>query len=311
VAKEEYLLLMCHLFGRRYLPRGYSETKVFEYIRSRYPSRIVLPPLPHAARQALLREEGKMLQIYTTYAFAFAQANEKSLVPEHCLPLSKVEIGTRASIPGSAIQTHLRSTSLTSTIRSPFVSNSGHSDTFESITELTRTAKAGLNLNGTAVPSFSPLLRAESDHRRLNAYLYDFYKHGQVTALVAANGIRRGDIWYLLQDFTLTLAVVKSALEFLMAEHHRLTTEAAKTSTKDASSSEPDEESEDFSITLNEPSMDDGTMGVDEDEDAITSDVKESMVERKASVLDEDWNVYVVASEAWHEFNTKFKAMWA
>ena len=50
----------------------------------------------------------------------------------------------------------------------------------------------------------------------MNAYLLDFYIHGQVLTLALANDIRRGDIWYLLQDFSLTLLTVKIALQELL-----------------------------------------------------------------------------------------------
>jgi hypothetical protein len=29
----------------------------------------------------------------------------------------------------------------------------------------------------------------------LNAYIYDFWMHGQVSTLARDNGIRRGDVW--------------------------------------------------------------------------------------------------------------------
>ena len=50
----------------------------------------------------------------------------------------------------------------------------------------------------------------------MNAYLLDFYIHGQVLTLALANDIRSGDIWYLLQDFSLTLLTVKIALQELL-----------------------------------------------------------------------------------------------
>lgn len=47
----------------------------------------------------------------------------------------------------------------------------------------------------------------------LNAYLYDFFKHGNVLALEKENGIRRRDIWFVLNDFSLVLATIVTSLE--------------------------------------------------------------------------------------------------
>ena len=49
------------------------------------------------------------------------------------------------------------------------------------------------------------------------AYRLDFFIHGQVSELALANGVRRGDILYLLQDiFSLTLLTVKMSLQQLL-----------------------------------------------------------------------------------------------
>lgn len=34
----------------------------------------------------------------------------------------------------------------------------------------------------------------------LDAYLLDFFKYGQVDTLVTGNGIRRGEVWYILDS---------------------------------------------------------------------------------------------------------------
>ena len=47
----------------------------------------------------------------------------------------------------------------------------------------------------------------------LNAYLCDFFKHGNVVALEEENGIRRGDIWFALNDFSIILATIVTSLQ--------------------------------------------------------------------------------------------------
>lgn len=50
----------------------------------------------------------------------------------------------------------------------------------------------------------------------LNAYLYDFYNHGDVEALAKANRIRRGDVWFVLNDFSMVLATIVTSLSNFM-----------------------------------------------------------------------------------------------
>jgi hypothetical protein len=46
--------------------------------------------------------------------------------------------------------------------------------------------------------------------------LYDFYKHGDVVTLEKANGIRKGDVWFLLNDFSLVLATIVTSFKNFM-----------------------------------------------------------------------------------------------
>ncbi|OBZ67833.1 hypothetical protein A0H81_12109 [Grifola frondosa] len=114
---------------------------------------------------------------------------------------------------------HLQSTAVKAVARSPFVANSGHGDDFKTVNELTSTARRGLHLNEYAIPSmqqFTAIPGQGNDFFALNAYLLDFYTHGQTAALKAANGIRDGEMWYLLQDFTLTLKTIRTGLAQLL-----------------------------------------------------------------------------------------------
>ena len=128
-----------------------------------------------------------------------------------------------------------------------------------------------------------------SSQRDLNAYLFDFYIHGQVKTLETANGIRRGDIWYLLQDFTLTLATVKAALQQLLL----------KTSSEAASQHDDLEGGGE-------------TYAVDPDEgDTDEDDGEESDFVRPSAISNGDWKVYEVVRDVHKEFNEKFREMWA
>ncbi|KAL1957680.1 hypothetical protein VTO42DRAFT_5657 [Malbranchea cinnamomea] len=59
--------------------------------------------------------------------------------------------------------------------------------------------RSGVWLEKSVVPYIGSYTEGEPP---LNAYLYDFFKHGNVRALETDNGIRKGDIWYLLNDFS-------------------------------------------------------------------------------------------------------------
>ncbi|KAJ6116190.1 hypothetical protein N7523_005543 [Penicillium sp. IBT 18751x] len=67
--------------------------------------------------------------------------------------------------------------------------------------------------------SVVPYVAVSTACRPLNAYLYDFFKHENVQQLENANGIRRGDMWYLLNDFSMVLATITTNLESFSNPH--------------------------------------------------------------------------------------------
>ncbi|KAG5652595.1 hypothetical protein H0H81_004426 [Sphagnurus paluster] len=297
-AQKDFIMLMAHLFGRRYLPQVYANKEYMELLSKKYPSRIILPPLPHAARTVLEERDQEILQIFVNCAVTHAKQQKKALGSDLILPLSKADY-SGANTDSEAISSfrkHLAETAVAVNARSPFVANSGHGDNFVSIKELAETARAGLHLNEYAMPSMSAFLtHAEGDHV-LNAYLYDFYIHGQVKTLAAANGIRRGDVWYLLQDFMLVLMTIKTALEQLL-------TSASKEGkhNDEANDNEDGVDVDSGYGTFDPAEADDGDGDADE----------ASGFARPLEVTDDDWRVYKVVAGATAEFERKFKAMWA
>ena len=59
------------------------------------------------------------------------------------------------------------------------------------------------------------------EQRMMIAYRLDLFIHGQVSTLALTNGVRRGDIWDFLQDFSLTLLTVKMALQQLLLKAYK------------------------------------------------------------------------------------------
>jgi hypothetical protein len=152
----------------------------------------------------LLKKAEKTLQAYNEETLAIFCTYVKTFVDQHLedlddvLLLSEMRIGRsdeHFNITLSANQQHI-------VLRSPFVSLSGHGDEFDSISDLCGTVRSGVFLE-EAVVLYLPI-HPESDVL-LNAYLYDFYKHGDLNALEKVNKIRRSDVWFYLNGMTPTI----------------------------------------------------------------------------------------------------------
>lgn len=291
-AKRDFIILMAHLFGRKYLPRSYTTDDNLKEIVKKSASIVKLPPLSPSARQILVQHDEEILKVFTAYAVTYATQYVNLLGEDDQLPLSGSSFGGDVSTASIPFRQHLRNTAITVRARSLLVANSGHGDYCSTVEELTRTSRSGLHLNENAIPSLAHLT-AEDDHAfSLNAYLLDFYTHGQVAALATANGIRRGDVWYLLQDFALVLMSIRSVLEQLLVK-------ASKDASHDGANAE--EEATDSGYHSFDPAEMDG---------GDNENVGEGF-ERPKGVGNLDWKVYEVVDGALREFQEKFVAMWA
>ncbi|KAJ7608765.1 hypothetical protein FB45DRAFT_1128535 [Roridomyces roridus] len=278
-ARKDLMLVLAHLFGRQYLSRVYGNDEHIRALAKNSPSMIMLPPLPKAVRQVLEDHDKRILGIFTGYARACAAQIDADA--DSRLPLSNLSFPEPTE--STLFRTDLQSTAIHVIARSPFVANSGHTDTsFSSVDELARSARNGLHVNGNSIPSMKHLASPHGAHM-LNAYILDFYIHGQVATLARANGIRRGDVWYLLQDFSLTLAVIELSLRQLLT--------AAGDDVDDAVGDDPAEVE-------------------DDEEDEEGSSGKDPM-KRPPGVKESDWRLYSVVRDVKEEFDVKFKAMWA
>ena len=118
----------------------------------------------------------------------------------------------------------------------------------------------------------------------------DFYTHGQTAALKAANGIRDGEMWYVLQDFSLTLKSIRTGLAQLLQK------------AADNANSEGDAVSE----------LDSGFASMDPAEaDPDLEGSEHGDFKRPAGVSDRDWRVYEVLNAVTAEFDEKFRKTWA
>ena len=201
------MVVMAHIFGRR--PCREADQEYLEAVVKPSSSIVFLPELPRQASKILSRHNKETLETFTTYVETFV--DQHITEPDTKLPLTGLSFGS----------TDTQTLSLPSfpqlpptKVRSAFVALSGHGDNFSSIPDLCRTARGGVFLEEAVIPHLD--VYPEESKTPLNAYLYDFYMHGNVEPLEKANGIRRSDVWFLLNDFSMVLATVIASLASFM-----------------------------------------------------------------------------------------------
>lgn len=203
---RELMLSMAHLFGRQYCRQ--ADKEFVNKVIKKSPSIVFLPPLPERAADILRNHNNSTKDIFTAYVQTFVNQHIKHA--DDTLPLTEMKIGGD-SLPKSAQGLQRRAPT---TVRSSFVALSGQGDKFDTIHDLCTTARSGVFLEEAVVPYVG--LYPEESELPLNAYLYDFFMHGDTTALASANRIRRGDVWFVLNDFSMVLATIVTSLSNFM-----------------------------------------------------------------------------------------------
>jgi hypothetical protein len=192
------MLVLSHIFGRRLCPR--SEEEYVEEVVKHSPSVVFLPPLPEQAEKALRAHNEETLMIYRSYVKTYVEQHLQE--PDDKLPLTKLRVGSDEAVEIPSLPP--------TKVRSPFVALSGYGDEFDSISDLCNSVRSGVFLEEAVVP-YLPIYPDEAD-TPLNAYLYDFFKHGDTKALAEANKISASEVWFLLNDFSLVLATIITSL---------------------------------------------------------------------------------------------------
>ncbi|KAF9737049.1 DEAD/DEAH box helicase [Paraphaeosphaeria minitans] len=202
---RELMLTMAHLFGRQYCRQ--ADQEFVEKVVKRSPSVVFLPDMPTDAAELLRKHNQSTLDIYKAYVGTFVDQHLKE--QDDALPLTQFKAGSvgTASADGLKLRAPTK-------VRSPFVALSGHEDTFQSVHDLCTTTRSGVFLEEAVIPYVG--LYPEESELPLNAYLYDFFNHGDVNAIVIANRIRRGDVWFVLNDFSMVLATIVTSLSNFM-----------------------------------------------------------------------------------------------
>jgi ATP-dependent RNA helicase DDX60 len=197
------MLVLSHLFGRHSLRLSVLES--WE-ARDKSASVVILPPLPKSAVTILGSHNKKTLSVYSAYVTTFIEQHIHD--SDSTLPLTGTKCG--GDRPAKDVNTSMLFLEPTQ-VTSSFVALSGHRDEWNSIPELCNTVRSGVWLEQSAIPHIQ--LTPKNGQAPLNAYLYDFFRHGNAHALAKENMIRQGDLWFLLNDFSLVLATVVTSLE--------------------------------------------------------------------------------------------------
>lgn len=206
----ELMLVMSHLFGR-YPCHQYKDKEWLKKVKDS-PSIVLLPPMPKAAHALLHKHNKETLEIFFNYVQTFVRQH-LSDVPDNKLPFTKHHAGATGACTTGALAMVPGAAALPPgpEIRSPFAALSGLGDDFCSIHDLCANVRAGIFLDASSVP-FIPVYPEDTEGTPWNAYLYDFYMHGDLVALTRDNGVRKGDVWFVLKDFSLTLAKIVTCL---------------------------------------------------------------------------------------------------
>jgi len=167
---------------------------------------VVFPPLPKAAARTLLALNDQTLDVYAAYVSTYIDQHVKE--PDQYLPLTGLKCGGDKPLDEIGVSVSaLRPVR----INSAFVALSGHRDEWKSVSDLCKLVRSGVWLEEAVVPYVGTYPNEST--ALLNAYLYDFFKHGNVVALEKENGIRKGEIWFVLNDFSLILATIVTSLQ--------------------------------------------------------------------------------------------------
>lgn len=288
----ELMLTLSHLFGR--VPCKHSDEEFVEEVVKRSSSKVFLEPMPASAEAILRQHNADTLRIYKTYVATFVDQHIHE--PDCRLPLSNVSIGSLKEHAGLMLPQSLPIVH----VRSPFVALSGHGDDFANIHDLCSTVRNGVFLEENVIPYVA--LYPQESTVPLNAYLLDFYKHGSVSDLERANGIRRGNIWFALNDFSMILATIVASLENFL-----------KLAPSDGDGLDIRGSGDAAEETAGEKDQGDSGCGIAENSIDEGSEPELEMAAAAISLNDGQGLLRVLNTFKLlqMEFNEKFKAMWA
>ncbi|KAI8808534.1 hypothetical protein BJ742DRAFT_677787 [Cladochytrium replicatum] len=289
----EVMEILGHLFDRINLPKSFGASR--NWVRRTRTSKIILPPLPEECQRILTEHNQLVLNTYVDFWLNEIASSDGE--PENDLPLSHISIplyhSTTIAPPPFVL-------------RSPFVALSGYADDqYRSINELIQTSRSDVRIDPEAIPSMSPFLESSCT---VNAYIVDFFRHGQLQPLTEENGIRTGDVWERLNDFFLILKTIRCSLQILMlrgsSKHEDFVPD------EDRNSGGAGEDVDGDSTLVQNSEGSERLTDREDDESEVDKEILPPLRSRP-QVADELWHVYSLFLELERRFGQKFKAVWA
>ena len=328
-AKRRLMHLLAFLFNRDFLSKSVIADKDGFLTTNRSPSKVLLPPMDDTVYDVLRQHNGEVLEIFTEFAITYSVQQSKILGVDSKLPLSQRNVNAGGMLPtDSGFVTSLKSHRAPVRSRSAFVATSGHGDVYRDVNELVRTVRTGVDLNKQTLPFTDVFAPGSEETRYINAYLYDFYNHGQDKPLVQANHIPRGEVWYRLQEFSMVLASIVSSIGELITRDRKddeMGSTGAETdhfNAGAAAAAVPDDWAVDLPGEKDEvitvAAKGGATLPIEKEKGddveaaaAVTAARGEQTLVRPSHVSERDWRVFEIFHELQDDFNAKFTAMWA
>jgi len=177
-------------------------------------SSVVLDPLPAAMQAHLTEYNSWVLRLMSSCARRYSALRTTALPPSWVLPGTTAEMADALKAKAANHQTGGESHSVIASLqamrmkvsaRSAFIAVSGHADQFQDVNDLISCTREGMFFESALIPVYG------CDYTK-NAYLVDFYKHGQRRPLVEENGLRDSELYQRIYDFCHALKVIKEAM---------------------------------------------------------------------------------------------------
>lgn len=185
------MLVLSHIFERQLCK--HSDIEFVDDGIKRSSSIVFLPALPRAAKDALNAHDAETLSIFKLYAKSYIDQYLHHV--DDKLPLTRHRIGSGVTLDIRTSACHPPPV-----VRSPFVALSGHGDEFSTISELCNTIRSGVFLEEAVVPHLR--IYSEESDPPLNAYLFDFFKHGDIKTIERVNKIQESQVWSRLKGMS-------------------------------------------------------------------------------------------------------------
>ncbi|XP_041483876.1 probable ATP-dependent RNA helicase DDX60 [Lytechinus variegatus] len=226
---EKLVCVLGNMFGRITMPGSVVQRIKSEGVHSKvvFGESVVMPK---EFSDILKKHNEDVLEVFRSYVHTVCDyaAKRDDGVKQNVLPLSKVAIQPPVLSPPSLnasgeegnLITKLTASSNKSTTLSPFVMTSGNTDKdlekFDA--DISQAIRQGVHIEQSKIPTLIPaedLADKRGKKVYLNAYTYDFFKHGSKKLIERENGLQSGETFDKLKDFVLVIASISVALEEL------------------------------------------------------------------------------------------------